>query len=332
MLRRRWKTLKHIVILALLWLVDRLMRALPLAGARRLGEGLGRAFFALVPYERRKTLDTLARAFPDAQPAWRLDTARAVFGHLGRSGAEFFRMADMDADAIDAWVGTVRGWERAAAQLGAGRGIVFVTAHLGHWELLGAWTARRAQVGVVARQIYDARLDQVLIDRRRQHGVEVFSRNTAVRPILRWLKDGKVLGTLADQDTGVDSLYVDFFGQPAKTPSGPAVLAQATGAALLTAWCTRRTDGRYDLDFGAPIPVPPRGAGGALELWPVVQEYTRQTEAAVRRNPQLWAFNHARWRSDIRKPSTGWDPRQADACLGRIEAWVAAGRPPLGVA
>jgi KDO2-lipid IV(A) lauroyltransferase len=329
MIRRLWKPIKHALILGLLWLVDRLLRALPLGLARGLGERLGRVFYAWVPYERKKTLATLATAFPESSPAWREQTGAAVFGHLGRSGAEFFRMADMGPDDIDAWVGQVTGWEHAQAELVQGRGIVFVTAHYGHWELLAAWTARRAPVGVVARQIYDARLDQVLIDRRHQHGVEVFSRNTAVRPILRWLKDGKVLGTLADQDTGVDSLYVDFFGHPAKTPSGPAVLAQATGAALLTAWCTRREDGRYDLAFGRPIPVPPRGQGGPMELWPVVQEYTRQTEAAVRRAPQLWAFNHARWRSGIRQASTGWDPRLADACLQQCAAWAAAGRPPL---
>jgi len=132
MIRRFWKPIKHALILALLWLVDRLMRVLPLAAARALGEGLGRFFFALVPYERKKTLATLATAFPASTPAWRLETGRAVFGHLGRSGAEFFRMADMGPDAIDAWVGDVRGWEHAQAVLAAGRGIVFVTAQLGH--------------------------------------------------------------------------------------------------------------------------------------------------------------------------------------------------------
>jgi hypothetical protein len=66
-----------------------------------------------------------------------------------------------------------------------------------------------------------------------------------------------------------------------------------------------------------------------MELWPAVQEYTRRTEEAIRLEPSLWAWNHARWRSDIRKPSTGWDPRLAEGCLRRIEEWRAAGRPAL---
>jgi KDO2-lipid IV(A) lauroyltransferase len=309
--------------------VEALLRRLPLGASRGLGEAIGRCFFALVPYERRKTIATLAAAYPQAGPDWARRTAADVFGHLGRSGAEFFRMSDLDDAGLAACVAELRGWEHVQPQLDAGRGIVFVTGHLGHWELLGAWTAQKMPVAVVARQLYDDRLEQVLLRRRRAKRMEVFSRNTNVRPILRWLKDGKALGVLADQDTGVDSLYVDFFGRASKTPSGPAVLAQITGAVLLTAWCLRRPDGRYDVEFEAPIPVPARGEGGAMELWPAVQEYTRRTEAVIRAHPGQWAWNHARWRSPIDRPSTGWDPRLAEACEASMRAWRDAGRPAL---
>jgi KDO2-lipid IV(A) lauroyltransferase len=309
--------------------VETLLRRLPLGLSRSLGDAIGRVFFALVPYERRKTIATLAAAYPGADPAWVRSTAAGVFGHLGRSGAEFFRMSDLNDRGLADCVAELRGWEHVQPHLDAGRGIVFVTGHLGHWELLGAWTAQRMPVAVVARQLYDDRLEQVLLRRRRAKRMEVFSRNTNVRPILRWLKDGKALGVLADQDTGVDSLYVDFFGRASKTPSGPAVLAQITGAVLLTAWCLRRPDGRYDVEFEAPIPVPPRGEGGAMELWPAVQEYTRRTEAVIRSHPGQWAWNHARWRSPIDKASTGWDPRLAEACQDSMRDWREAGRPAL---
>ena len=329
-LRRFWRPVKHALILGFLALLDRLMRALPLSAARALGGALGRVFYACVPYERTKTQATLARAFPDRDAAWVRGRAGEVFGHLGRAGAEFFRLASLGPEGLDAWVAEVEGFEHLEAPIRAGRGVVAVTAHFGHWELLAAWVAQRLPVAVVARQAYDPRLDEVLNARRRRCGIDVFSRNTSVRPILRWLKEGKVLGVLADQDTGVDSLYVEFFGSPAKTPSGPAVLAQSTGADLVTGFCFRRPDGRYRLAFGPSIPVAPRAGAGALELWGAVQEYSRRTEAAIREQPAIWAWNHARWRSDIHKPSTGWDPRLAGGCLERIAAWRAAGRPALG--
>ncbi|HXC62707.1 MAG TPA: hypothetical protein VNZ67_00030, partial [bacterium] len=76
--------------------METLLRRLPLGLSRSLGDAIGRVFFALVPYERRKTIATLAAAYPGADPAWVRSTAAGVFGHLGRSGAEFFRMSDLN--------------------------------------------------------------------------------------------------------------------------------------------------------------------------------------------------------------------------------------------
>lgn len=330
-IRRLWRPIKHALVLGLLAGLDLWLRLLPLSWARAWGAGLGRLFFACVPYERRKTLATLERAYPGADPEWRRRTGAQVFAHLGRSGAEFFRIsAARPPDDWQSWVLEVEGFERVERAVSAGRGAVIVTSHFGHWELLAAWTARRVPVAVVARQVYDPRLDEALTLRRARNGITVFGRNTSVRPILRWIKEGKVLGVLADQDTGVDSLYVDFFGHPAKTPSGPAFLAQATGADLLTAFCFTLPGGGYRLRFDGAIPVPPRSGEGSLELWPAVQEYTRRTEAAVRSQPGSWAWNHPRWRSEIGRASTGWDPRLAAACLERIAAQ--GGRVPRGAA
>ncbi len=326
--RRFWKPIKHAVILGVLAGLDALMRALPLGAARGLGRGLGRTFDALVPYERNKTRATLRQAYPEAAEAWVRKLSGEVFAGLGLGAAEFFRFVDLGQAGREAWIAGVEGEEHVLGPAKQGRGVVAVTAHFGHWELLAAWVAARVESGVVARQAYDPRLDEVLNARRRGAKVEVFSRNTGVRPILRWLKAGKVLGVLADQDTGVDSLYVEFFGHPAKTPSGPAVLAQATGADLVTGFCFRQDDGRYRLRFEPAIPLPPR-TSSPLDLWGAVQEYTRRTEAAIRSDPSRWAWNHARWRSPITQASTGWDPRLGDACLARIAAWRRAGRPAL---
>ena len=89
----------------------------------------------------------------------------------------------------------------------------------------------------------------------------------------------------------MDSVFVEFFGRPAKTPSGAAWLAQATGAGVFTGFCARRGDGLYRLRFDPEIPVPPRGQ----DATGVVQEYTRRTEAFIREAPEQWAWNHNRW-------------------------------------
>jgi KDO2-lipid IV(A) lauroyltransferase len=178
---------------------------------------------------------------------------------------------------------------------------VAVTGHVGNWEVLAAHTAQFSRVAVVAQRLYDRRFDDALNAGRRKMGITVFPRNTSVRPILKWLNDGGVLGVLCDQDTSVDSVFVDFFGKPAKTPSGPAWLASATGAALATGFIHRQENGRFIIRFSPEIPVPPRERPGAA-LSAVVQEYTRRTEAAIREHPEQWVWMHQRWRST---PPTG---------------------------
>ncbi len=327
---RPLQRVKNDLLFGLLAVLRFVLNALPLGLARRVGAALGRLFFAIVPFERKKTLAQLALAFPEQSVAWRRHLGAQVFAHLGRGGVEYFRFDRMSHADLNTWIESTPGFERLQALIQAGKGAVVVTAHLGHWELLAAWCGQHIPVAVVGRQLYDPRLDARLTAWRKGKGVEVFPRNTSVRPILRWLKDGKALGVLADQDTDIESLYVDFFGQLVKTPSGPAVLAQAADAALITVFVRRLEDGRYRLTFEELVQVPARGQG-AMDLWDCVQEYTRRTEAAIRLAPEQWVWNHTRARNPVDKPSVGWDLRNADLCRQRAEAWIKAGRPPLAM-
>lgn len=272
-----------------------LMQALPLSWARSLGAGLGRLFYLLVPYERRKALRTAELAFPEKSPAERRDLVAGAFSHLGRGGVEFMRFPGLDARGIEALVSRVEGLEGFTALARSRRGVVAVTGHMGNWELMIAWVSLHfpGQAGAVAQKLYDPRFDEALNEYRRAKGARIFPRNTAVRPILRFLKEGGLLGALADQDTNVDSLWVPFFNRPSKTPSGAAWMAQATGAALITLFNWREPDGRYVIRFESEIAVPPRGG----DLTPAVAEYTRRVEAALRQHPEQWVWMHERWRS-----------------------------------
>jgi KDO2-lipid IV(A) lauroyltransferase len=304
-------------------------RWLPAGLARDLGAGLGRILFILVWPERRRTVAHLAAAFPEKPLAWAKAMAREVFAYWGRAAVDFFRLAALSPQALDALVADVRGLEHLLEGADRGVGVVVVVPHLGHWELMGHWTASRRPLAVVARQLFDQRMDQALLAHRAGGGIRIFPRNTSVIPILRWLKEGKALGALADQDTGVDSLFCEFFGRPAKTPTGAVLLAQATEARLITGSCWRQADGRYVIEFEGAIPVPARGERDPLAFWPAAQEYTRRIEAAIRRHPEQWVWMHRRWKSRPDEDSSGWQKRHAQACMDRIAQWVAAGRPEL---
>jgi KDO2-lipid IV(A) lauroyltransferase len=202
-------------------------------------------------------------------------------------------------------VAEVSHWEYLKKPLAEGRGVVAVTGHLGNWEIIAQRTMlETGRTATVAQKSYDSRFEEELRKLRVLFGLTIFPRGTSVRPILSHLKKGGVLGVLADQDTSVDSVFVDFFGHQAKTPSGPAWLAQVTGAALITGFLWRRPDGRYQMEFGPEIPVPAKGESKEA-LIPAVQEYTRRTEQAIREHPEQWVWMHERWRSkpDPTRPS-----------------------------
>lgn len=323
------RPLRHGLLLGVVAVLSWAFRLLPLSLARALGARLGQVLFALVWTERRRSLAHLGAAFPDRSPAWIHALARDVFTYWGRASVDFFRLADLSSSDLDAMVAEVRGLEHLMEGADRGLGAVIVVPHLGHWELMGHWTAARRPLAVVARQLFDQRMDKALLAHRLGGGIHIFPRNTSVIPILRWLKEGKALGALADQDTGVDSLFCEFFGRPAKTPTGAVVLAQATRSRLLTGYCWRQADGRYVIEFEPAIPVPMRGDRDAMALWPAAQEYTRRIEAKIRQHPEQWVWMHRRWKSRIDEDSNGWQSRQAQPCLDRIGQWVAAGRPEL---
>lgn len=273
------------------------MQILPLAWARGLGKFLGQLFYRVVPYERKKAKRMIATAFPALNEKEQGSLAQKSLGNLGQCAAEFMRFPNMKPHDLDQWIDSVTGFEHFENARAQGKGIVAVTAHIGHWELLASWVAARMPTAVVARQLYDPRMDEHLNQIRRDMGFTVFPRNTSVKPILRWLKEGKCLGVLADQDTSIDSLFVDLFGKKAKTPSGPAWLAQVSNSVLLTAFSGRLPNGKFRLEFQGPVAIPAAAERGSEALRASVQEYTLRTENAIRQWPDQYAWIHDRWKT-----------------------------------
>jgi KDO2-lipid IV(A) lauroyltransferase len=272
---------------------------LPLGVAQRAGEALGLAAFRLAGGERRKALESLGRAFPEKTDAERLALARACFRHLGRcafeaavaprlSTAQFDQLVEAPEPAL----AVVRG------ALGRGRGMVAVTGHVGHWELLGwAMVRHGIPLHVIAKENVDPRLT-ALVDRfRSRGGVRTIWRASpgSAMAMLRALRRGAMLGLLIDQDTRVQSLFVPFFGAPAATPRAAADLVLRTGAAALVTFAPRGADGRYHLT-AAEVEVPAIGdaEADAVEL---TRRFSAAIEEAIRRAPAQWVWMHQRWKT-----------------------------------
>jgi KDO2-lipid IV(A) lauroyltransferase len=192
----------------------------------------------------------------------------------------------------------VKGLESIRQAASKGKGVLVVTAHLGNWELLAGFYARRfpGRVTVVARQVYDPRFDRMVTQMRERQGYQVVQRGTALRGILKALQGNGLVGVLCDQDTGRDGVFVPFFGKAAWTPSGPARIARKTGAALVPSFITRGKDGLFEVMIGREIRVP-RSHDMEKDILETTRRYTEAIEYEVRAHPDQWVWMHERWKT-----------------------------------
>jgi len=303
--RRKSRTLKKIRNNIIFWLAG-LVRAaaarVPLAWGLPLGAWMGRAAFAVWRPDRNKALTHLRVAFPEKSEAWRIEVGRQAFMNLGRAFFELFHFEEI-LDGVDGkgrYQGYLRikGEEHMARQIAGGRGGLIVTGHCGNWELMAAYTAKLGYpVSAAVRELYDPRFDKLLNDHRERFGYHPIMRDTAAagREILRALRKNRFVALLMDQDAKVRSLFVPFFGHPARTPSGPATLAYHLGMDALTAFIHRRPDGGHMLVIGPPVPRPQTGDREAdiLEYTAIL---TKCVEDNIRRHPDEWVWMHRRWK------------------------------------
>jgi KDO2-lipid IV(A) lauroyltransferase len=203
-------------------------------------------------------------------------------------------------DAIGSRV-TLSGREHIDAARAAGKGVVWITGHVGTWELM-ALAVRLAgyPVSVIATQVRYAAVNRLTIDERAKRGIHTIERESASagKDLLRRFRANELIGFLADHDTKVPSVQVDFFGKPAWTAVGPAELSIKLQAPALSGFIVREGPGRWRVEIGPPI-FPPAGVPKADTLRvarDLTQQYTRRIEDHVRAHPEDWAWMHKRWR------------------------------------
>jgi KDO2-lipid IV(A) lauroyltransferase len=271
----------------------------PYALLKRLGRAFGVLVFHLARGERRKTLKNLQLAYPDAMTeTQKRSLALQVWKHVGESLFEVVRWRKWDPDKVVSQIERFNGLEHIHRALARGKGVIFISAHLGNWELIVGFLSRHfpGRVTGVARQLYDPRFDRLVTEMRERQGCRVFKKGTAVRGILTALKSNQLVCVLGDQDSGGDGIFVPFFGVPAWTQSGPARIARKTGAALVSGFILRNPQGRFEATILPEIKTP-HTSKEEEDVLETVRRYTEVIETFVRANPHQWVWMHERWKT-----------------------------------
>jgi KDO2-lipid IV(A) lauroyltransferase len=278
----------------------RLLSLIPVGPAVRIGAFLGGLTASLFGSTRRLAVHHLGLAFPEKSEAERDAIARRMFVHLGMSTMEITSIRSFN-DQLLRYM-TVEGGAILTAALAKGKGVVFVTGHVGNWELMARVVARiGAPVSAVAKRGGDARAMRLIEGWRADGAVTTLWREDAstARALLKVFKENRVLGLLVDQDTNVQGIWVPFFGRPAWSPRAPADLALRSGAPILVGTSHRPTERPGDgMRFEVvEIPYDPKPADKEAEVVRITAACQAALESAIRRHPADWVWMHDRWKT-----------------------------------
>ncbi len=272
-----------------------LFKLLPLGFDTWLGGMLGVLSYHVLTRERMKGINNLRKAFPEKDLTWARRQLKLSFEGFGISVMELIKL-DTIAGCIDDYI-TVEGLEVYEAAEKEGKGVVWITGHIGNWELMPVYFARKGHLTyVVAKELYDPRMDGLLNGLRESYGVRPILRGSpgSGKKILRALRSNAILGMLIDQDTDVQGVFVRFFDDNAFTPRGAADLALKAGARVVAGFITRTGPNRHVIKLYGPI-VPERTSSYEDDVVSLTQSMTYCIEQHIRQHPSDWVWMHARW-------------------------------------
>ncbi len=280
------------------WPFIKILGILPRRLARAFAIGIGWAVYFLHVRLRRVGMRNLALAFPEKTEAERARILRGEFTSLGRQLAELCQFPRYTLENIEQVVvyDGLENYERAYARA---KGVLFLTAHFGGWELSAfAHSLHGHWLHIVMRPMDNEYLDRLIQSYRTMHGNKVVDKDDFVRGLLAAMKAGETVGILMDTNmTPPQGVFVDFFGIPACTASGLARIALRTDAAVVpgfTIW--DESLGKYRLRFDPALQLIRTGDLEA-DIVANTQMFTRVIEEYVRKYPEQWLWVHRRWKT-----------------------------------
>jgi Kdo2-lipid IVA lauroyltransferase/acyltransferase len=281
---------------AALWLILRSLSALPRGLARCVAAFVARALYALLPKLQRIAEFNIRLAFPDWNEARRKAALRGMVRNLGWMAAEFARLPCYSKENIEQVV-VLDGHENFLEGQRRGKGVLYLTGHIGAWELSSfAHALYGFPLHYMARRIDNPKIDALVNGYRCSSGNRPIFKNESARVMLKVLKEAGTIGILADQNTmPEEAVFVDFFGKQASTTTGIARVALHTDAAVVPGYAVWDESRRkYRLRFEPPVELI-RTGDMERDVLENTQKFTKVIEEIVRKYPEQWVWVHGRW-------------------------------------
>jgi len=292
------KSTKYSFLVAAIKVLLVLIGLLPRKVSMLIAAGLGRLAYMLLKEERGKTLRNLSIAYGgEKSEAEIVAMAKEVWVNLGKNGTEFaIKMGQERPEEFFKDLEVI-GNEYLQEAFQQGRGILGLISHMGCWEgtALGL-----PMLGIpayaIGKKLGNEKLNTLLFESRARKGVLTLARGSSYKTILRVLKENNLVGILIDQDTDVRGVFVDFYGKPAYTPIGAAMLAMDSGAPVLPMFYLKKPDDTYAFIIEKEIPLASTGNRRA-DMDENTCRFHAVIEKYIKKYPTQWVWMHNRWKT-----------------------------------
>jgi KDO2-lipid IV(A) lauroyltransferase len=280
-------------------------RCVPLPIRKLFFKSLLILFYHAVAKHRLIALHNLRCAFPEKDMEELIRIAKGVYRNLAITAAEFFDLPSITKENLHEWV-ELEGLEHFEAGIAQGKGLLTIIAHFGNWELMpvtGPLFLKSSYI--VYRPLDSPVLDNIVEHVRTINGNVMVPKGGSGKRIMTLLKENQCIGILSDQNVSArEGVFVDFFGRPACTGAGLAVLALRSGAPVLPMFMARQKSGKYKFILKPLVEISRTGDYEA-DLLENTQRFTKVVEDIVREYPDQWFWIHQRWKTKKCQVGTG---------------------------
>lgn len=273
-----------------------------------IADQIANAFLALRPKYLEAILANTAQVMglrPGHPDVERL--AREMVRQHARAWVDFFWYGQRNPGEALALFDTLEGLERLDAAIAEQRGAILLTAHAGNYELGGLLLrARGLQIHTVYKRDRFAAVERLRERLRAQGGVigvPVDGVGFSTLPLVKLLREGRLVGMQGDRDFSLNGVPVSFFGREVPFPRGPWELAAMTGAPVVPSFFFADEAGRFHARFGEPIHICGERGARRAAIEEGLRAYVADLEALIRRHPSQWYCFYPFWDDPLRATS-----------------------------
>lgn len=281
------------------WSLAKLVQLLPGNVADLVAVALGKLAYRVLTSRRRVAMENLDRAFKGEKSKAETEMiARNAFISVSRTSIEFARFPVISRQKMLDMIPEYSGQEYIDKALNMGRGVIFISGHLGNWELMGAWVAITGYAtDFLVGQQHNPYVDGLLNFFRKSIGVKLIPIGIAARHVIQSLRENRIVVLVSDQHSASGGVVVNFFGRPASTPKGPAAFAVKVGCPIILGSLIRIRHDKHRTIIQPPV-YPPNSGDKEKDIHEMTQKYTSQLESVIKKYPDQWMWTHRRWKMD----------------------------------